>query len=59
MRMEQIEVNISEHQIWIVSGRVLNNVIYTTKWMLTVSNNLYIIVISVVITVNDCKCILL
>ena len=36
---------------------VLNNVIYTTIWMLTV--NVYIIVIYDVITVDYCKCILL
>ena len=50
---------LSEHQILIVSERVLNNVIYTTIWMLTVNNNVYIIVIYVVITVDYCKCILL
>ena len=37
------------------SGKTI--VIYTTIWMLTV--NLYIIVIYYVITVDDCKCILL
>ena len=52
-------VNISKHQIFIVSGRVLNNVIYTTIWMLIVNNNLSIIVISVVSTVNYCKWIVL
>ena len=36
---------------------VKNNVIYTTIWMLTV--NVYIIVIYDVITVDNCKCILL
>ena len=50
-------MSISGHQILIVSGRVLNNVIYTTIWMLTV--NVYIIVIYDVITVDYCKCILL
>ena len=50
-------MNISGHQIFIVSGRVLNNAIYTTIWMLTV--NVYIIVIYDVITVDYCKCILL
>ena len=58
--MEQIEVNKSEHKMFIVSGvsgRVLNNVIYTTIWVLSVNVNVYIIVIDVVITVNYCKCI--
>ena len=38
---------------------VKNNVIYTTIWMLTVNNNVYIIVIYVVSTVNYNKSILL
>ena len=50
-------MNVLESQIMINSGRVLNNIIYTTIWMLS-ENNFYIIVIYVVITVNDCKCML-
>ena len=52
-------MNTLEPQILINSGRVLNNIIYTTIWMLTENNNVYIIVISVVITVNYCKSIVL
>ena len=51
-------MNISEHQILIDSRRVLNNVIYITIWKLTVKNNVslvHIIIISVLITVNDCN----
>ena len=51
--------NILERQIFIPSGRMLNNIIYTTIWMLTENNNVYIIVIYVVITVNYCKIMLL
>ena len=46
-----------EHEMLIVSGRVLNNVIYTTIWMPTV--NVYSIVIYDVITVDYSECILL
>ena len=52
-------VNISEHQILSASRRLLNNVIYSTIWMLTVNNNVlkdHIIVIYVLITVNYTFC---
>ena len=53
-------VNISEHQILIVSERLLKQCIYTTIWMLTENNYIcivHIIFISVLITVNYCNAI--
>ena len=52
-------VNISELQIFIVSGRVLKQCYLHNNMKCTENNNVYIIVICVVITVNYCKCILL
>ena len=51
-------MNVFERQILINSGSVLNNIIYTTICML-IGNNLYIIVVYVVITVKYCKSIVL
>ena len=45
-------VNISEYQIVIVSGRVLKQSYLYNNMMLTGKKNVYIIVISVVITIN-------
>ena len=47
-------MNISEHQILIVSGIVLKQC-YLHKMGMIENNNVYIIVIYVVITVNYCN----
>ena len=55
-------MNLLEREIVIVSGRVLKQCYLYRNMGLTENNNAYIynsIVISVVITVNYCKCILL
>ena len=52
------EVNVLERQILIVLGRVLKQCYLHNNMELTENNNLYIVVISVVVTVNYCKCIL-